>query len=399
MALTPFRWIAALIAGCLIVAVAILRNGPSPRLDNDLEKQLEFRVNRYASRAAVAATRLRLAQLLDSTGTGIAQTGGASSIRVFHSTALPLETRAALDSLGWRAVRHVREAGQMGIDVVFLYDTVKSVRGAPVNRRYDTHVDYVLPRRADERCVAIAQVGKGATTRGQIVGVFQTDAAAVQLVGPCAYYRAFGIPGPRVEAWLRDRAWSFVGGGTWNQRAPQVDLSSELRWRNSFPLESMLVVETSLVFLAGMSIDGVQCASGELDACDHAVQARRSLGAPGFWNGNVLYRSYPTLGWQEYASYRAFGRREPSLLADMVRTLGRERFARFWTSNESVPAAFEAVAGEPLNRWTVRWMGAQYGPVPPRGAGVTTWGGAMSLILVVLAILVALRVSAQRQFV
>ena len=136
-----------------------------------------------------------------------------------------------------------------------------------------------------------------------------------------------------------------------------------------------------------------------LDACEHAVRTRPHRGGPVVWNGNILYNSYPALGnGRYYESYRPFGHREATLLADMVRTLGRERFARFWTSVEPVPVAFQQAAGEPLGGWTARWIADQYGPLPPRGAGVNASGGVMSLVFIGLALAIALRVSARRQF-
>lgn len=115
-------------------------------------------------------------------------------------------------------------------------------------------------------------------------------------------------------------------------------------------------------------------------------------------NGHVLFHAYPVLGRGRYNRYPSLGRREPFLLADMVRTLGRERFARFWTSGDAVPVAFEKAAGEPLEQWTSRWIVAQYGPVPPRGAGLNVRGGFTSIVLVLLALGTALGVNARRQF-
>ena len=117
------------------------------------------------------------------------------------------------------------------------------------------------------------------------------------------------------------------------------------------------------------------------------------------WNGNILYEAYPELAYGNFWYHRPFGRRESFLLAEMVRSLGRERFAHFWTSNETVPVAFEQTAGEPLEQWTSRWAASQYGQVPPRGPGMTSWAWLMSGALIIIALLITARASGRRQFI
>jgi hypothetical protein len=156
-----------------------------------------------------------------------------------------------------------------------------------------------------------------------------------------------------------------------------------------------------------MGLAGAHCALGEADACEHALLDRlRGDGESSWygmkplqiWDGNVLYAPYRPLGQRAAYNEAVLGRREPFLLADMVRSLGRARFAAFWTSNEPVPGAFEKAAGEPIGRWTSRWVVAQYGAVTGRGPDVTAWTVAVSILLFALAIFIALRVSAHRQY-
>lgn len=403
MALTPFRWIAVSIAACLIVAVVIFNEERTGRVyDRGPERHLTYREELHAQHAGAAARRFQFARLLDSVRASATQVRDTSSIRVLHAAALPLEGRVALDSLAARAVRPVRDSGHVGIDIVFLYDTVSKVRGVSVSR-YGTSVDYVLPRRVSERCTVVAHVPKNPAIRVQIARIFRTEAAAQELLGPCAYYRAFGLPGSSIDAWLRELGWSFAGDGAWNRSILQVDLAAIDMWDVPSVFQAVFgASETSARFLNVAGVEAVQCALGQADDCDRAVlvggQSRRS---PRFWQGNVLLLSYPNLGGRDWWYYdrRGLGIRESFLLAGMVRTLGRERFARFWSSNEPVPTAFATAAGEPLSHWTSRWIIEQYGPVPPRGPGVNAWAGALSAALIGLAIFVALRISAHRQFI
>lgn len=398
MALTPFRWLAALIAACLMSAVIILRpDHADRRYDRGPERRLANRADLYAQHAGVAAGRLRLAQLLDSTRVIEARPADAPPIRMLFDAAFPPNVRVALDSFGTRAVREVRDSGHVGIDILFLYDTVKSLRGATL-QRYGTEVDYVLPRSPSERCTVVARVAVNPDLRSQIVRVFRSESAAEELLGPCAYYRAFGIPGPHIDTWLRTRGWSFANVGSWRRSPSQVDLAASQFLDVGSTLRYALGV-SSVLLLGELDTDAAQCAWGQPDGCDRAILSRRPRGAPTIWQGNVLYKSYPVLGrrWVTYFG-KEFGRREPSLMASMVRTLGRERFARFWTSNDPVPAAFATAAGEPLSEWTSRWIIDQYGPVPPRGPGISGWAGILSAGLVLLAAFIALRVNAHRRF-
>ena len=125
----------------------------------------------------------------------------------------------------------------------------------------------------------------------------------------------------------------------------------------------------------------------------------RRLGVATVWNGNVLSRdNFQLTSYRYYSEPRPFGSRQSYLLAERVHSLGREQFARFWTSNETVPKAFEQAAGESLDKWTSHWIASQYGPVPARGAGVTGWAWLMSGVLIAIALLIAVRASVHRQF-
>ena len=95
---------------------------------------------------------------------------------------------------------------------------------------------------------------------------------------------------------------------------------------------------------------------------------------------------------------RTLGVRQPFLLADMVRTLGKDRFARFWASSQTPAAAFQAAAGEPVTDWASRWIAAQYGESPSAGPGLTFWAATLSALLIITGVGVALRLSEAREF-
>ena len=140
MALTPLRGVAAAIAGCLMLSVAILRFEPPRFREPEVPRQLERRAERLGGRASTIAGRLHFLQLMDSAGIGGSAAANVPSVRVMLDTAIPGDYRSVLDSLGWRSVSRVPATGVTGVDIIFLYDTLQTLRGAGLPRRYGAHV-------------------------------------------------------------------------------------------------------------------------------------------------------------------------------------------------------------------------------------------------------------------
>lgn len=307
---------------------------------------------------------------------------------------MPADLRGALDSLARLSVRAVRHSGTVGIDIVFVFDTLSVIRGAKLST-WRMYSDYVLPRRAEDRCVVISHV-RSAVSRRDFSRLLRYEPE--RLAGPCSFYRAFGMPGRQVDEWLRDRGWPLASSGSWTRGAPRIDLGYEMGWKS--PESKRAAASSTWFFLREMSVKGVRCAAGALDDCAQAVQARSRRNPPKIRDGNVLVGAWYALEWVRdyYSGARVLGRRESRMMADMVRTLGRDRFARFWSSDAPMPVAFEQAAGESLGAWTQRWAVAQYGDVPPRGAMPDLSSTALSVGLILLALFIATRISARRQF-
>lgn len=387
MALTPLRWVAGLIIGCLAAAVIVLRSPPQrPTARDRVQDRLERQANRSSRPASVAAGRLRLAQLMDSTRVVIARSRNIAPVRVFTDAAFPAATRAGLDSLASLAVGQLRDSGRTGIDVVFTYDTLSVLRRQPVGI-WGTVTDYILPTRAGDRCTVMTRVGIDPQTRQPYAHFRAAVEARQQLLGPCAFYRAFGMPGPQVDRWLRERGWAFAGDGSWNQPSPSVEMQAD---RYAGMINGYQRLE--------MSVDGIGCAAAKLDACERAATIRgRGRSAPTIWNDNILYRPYLPLGRSRGRfNPRDLGRNEEFLLSDMVRTVGRDKFGRFWTSDQPVPVAYEKATGEPLGAWVSRWVVGQYGKVEQPGMSPTGVGA--GLLVILAGMIAALAVSSRRQF-
>jgi hypothetical protein len=75
-----------------------------------------------------------------------------------------------------------------------------------------------------------------------------------------------------------------------------------------------------------------------------------------------------------------------TLLADLVREQGRERFGRFWRSSLPRDSAFVEAYGMPIEDWTHRWLSAQR---PNIHVGSAIRAGSVLLGLVFAGLLVA----------
>ena len=85
-------------------------------------------------------------------------------------------------------------------------------------------------------------------------------------------------------------------------------------------------------------------------------------------------------GWQgAYASRNALGWGARFFLADMVVEFGRDRFARFWTSDAPLEEAFEQAMETPLDEWTMRWARRYHGT--PRTTGRFSSGSVLLSLL------------------
>lgn len=402
MALTPFRWVVALIIACLVAAVVILRTDNRQWRNADDEEVLGRRFNTLASQAAVTVGKLRSEQLIDSTRSVAARSPDKSAIRVFRDAGIPIAARAAFDSLAVRATAGVRSAGAIGIDIVFVYDTLSMLHGTPTYRS-GISTSYVLPKSPTDRCTVLTQVAASQRADG-LVATLSIPASVQQLLGPCAFYRAFGMPGHQIDSWLRTRGWTFAGDGSWSQAAPPIQMQAPF-WNRGSTLVALGPAGTTAMLGAQrdeLTTKGIACSAGDLVACEHSIVDPVVPDRLKVMNGNVLYKPYFALGRSRsgvyyYYGLRPLGRVEPFILADMVRELGRDKFGRFWTSDEPVPAAFEKAAGEPLGQWTSRWLSDQYGPMLHR-PGVSASAVVVGIVLFALGIFVAAGLSARRQY-
>lgn len=404
MALTFSRWLALAGIGMGIVAVAIMLE-PRARPSNRVESTpAQDRARLAARQTGVAAGRLRVLQLRDSVRAAMG-TSRTPTSRATIAADIEPRTRRVLESLVASVEVGRPEAPVVPVDLAFVLDTVGTVRG--VARRGFIGLltaDYVLPRAASEdRCLVLARVkhlGIWAERNTAMFSRLLTDPVRMRLLGPCAYYERFGHPGPQIEGWLRQHGWNPGLVSAWD--APFPSWSARFTWFDNWWSTSPF---TSWALRDAMTTRGFACVGGDHAACEGAVLDRPNSNArvgslrPVVWSSGIVSTNegleiVRDAGWLVVP--RELGPRDWTLLAEMVRTLGPERFARFWRSDRAPREAFHAAAGTDIGSWSSDWVRRLYG-VQARGPGMPISRAMASLAVAALALGIALVAAHRRQ--
>ena len=374
MALTPSRWIAIALLGFVMAPVLVFTRPAADSYRWSDRERLQNRAGRAQARLRAAAERLRTDRLIDSIARSVPATP-AASIRITFDRLLDTTTRRRLVDLSNGATSD-RPAPRVGTDIAFVVDSVQMIDG--VQRRGFSgamSLNYILPRRGTtDRCIVVARVKPWG------VNEFVSEASRDRLLGPCGFYERFGVPGIEIERWLGRGAWGFAQNsspnwGRWNE---------EWATPYGYPLRMVLGPR------------GVACAKGSDSSCLDALQTP----AMGGWrprNGRLTTEFNPYImssSW--YSRDWSFGPRSPSLLADLAKDLGTDRFTRFWQSEQHPESAFRAATGTELSEWGHQWVVRNY-HAEPAGPGVSGAAWAWGLAMLALSLGVILRSSERRQ--
>jgi hypothetical protein len=388
MALTPFRWVALAAIGCMLTIVAVVSAVPSSpyptwyaesrAVIDSTDKRLRDVAGTLNQQAQNMAGRYRLQFLLDSVRRVAARAPDTGTMRVFIGTQFPAETRSSIDKTV-RDARGMRPGDAGRLDVFIINDTLHVIRGV---RRWGVSVEvrYELPTRTGDRCRVYVIAGEPT----YFYGAFTGEKSAQQLLGPCALYKAFGEPGPLVKKWLVDGGWQYSLEGSWTTAPfiPEIGVDSSI-FKGPSPAAGYLNVESG----------AAECLKGALDRCEYALtvsprmRARQRL--PGLTPPfNLGRRRY-------YAGL--IGYQAGEFLSDAVREMGRDRFQRFWTSTDSLPAAYQKATGERWGAFIQRWMIAHYGKIEP-GPRMSSYAMVTSAMLVIVAVIATMMMSVRRTY-
>ncbi len=221
----------------------------------------------------------------------------------------------------------------------------------------------IVPTRSSDVCVAMSYGSLDARGNIDIVNS-QLDLA----LAPCLLRAAFGPPGTGVKSWLEQTRFAAAQSSSWlNRPKAFLDGSGQSPWQpmydetwsalyaiRSWPgLISRPAIEITMMFAPPYVMGGpaLRCLEGNHAECARTVLDSVSLvdGLPRdltfFWGlGRTSRRAilsiHPLGNW---------------FLSDVIREEGRERFARFWKSDQPFESAFRDAFGQELGAWTRAW--------------------------------------------
>lgn len=347
MALTLRHWVLAAATGCATLAVGFL----PPPTEPAPEAQRAATRDRTARNLIAGAIHedYRLALVLRRRDDAMAEVGRLGVRSGVAPVVLvdPRRPRAGATPRA-RAVRQtVDSAGPLlapldttvRVAVVLTADTgfAAPVAGGWVGLR---EVTYVLPEGTDGRTCLVLVTRNASRSR-----------SGIGLLGPCAFYAAFGHPGAGVRRWLQAVSYSPALESDW--RGPRPTGRSEDLELLDFVSEARQWGLQEVVFgraYGGMSYTAGGCAAGRLARC---AELADRLAPP-------YARAQPGRGIRAAVVTRFWWTDDGNwMLADLTREMGRERFATFWGSPLPRDSAFRAAFGMSLEEWMQRWLAAR----------------------------------------
>jgi hypothetical protein len=355
------------VAACLLIAVGLLPVEESDQDPGLRRSNPEWRVN---FQIGSAQWYLYLLELRDSVMASLGETVSPVEIRI--DSAVTERARPAIRAaLGARFDYLAPDPAMRTVVLV----VPGSAPGTPWGYFGTAQL---VPTTTDGRtCIAVTGFGSWDLRRfqqGHGLSPYSLSRIRERGLGACGFYAAFGLPGRHVASWLEHHNY-----------APVQDLD----WVSD-PLASPEPVGRGDHDEVRFSVDlaFVGCAAGDLARCRGAI-----YGDPDQGRLPVAWADFRPAG---VASTRAFGgpggSRHPlgpwtgSYFGDMIGHFGRETFRRFWTSDDSLHAAFAAATGEDLDEWTMRWARSYIGT--PASGNRIPLGSAVSAV-VLMGVLVA----------
>jgi hypothetical protein len=243
----------------------------------------------------------------------------------------------------------------------------------PVESRYG--VTYLLPDSSDRStCLVVLAVPPFAIMRRYLDPTHLME-WATSVLGPCAFYARFGVPGRRVEQWLARRQFDVTLAPNW-YRSPRRERA--LGWR----LLGFGNMQWWWDGIYSYPRSTMACFAGRPEECRQGLAAADRDGSGP--RPRVIVPSDPwDVGKVHLVGAEWF-------LSDVLRAAGAERFQEFWTTSLPVDSALTLALHRPVGEYTVSWL-RRFGPGPHFGAATrlldALLGLAFALFLVGLAVL------------
>jgi hypothetical protein len=392
------RWVAVVLASCGLITIAYVppRGGVRARQPFTFMGQVpqgtpaRLRAQALAGqwRAADGAVRLleeraRMKLMVSQTANGTrGPTIFLTGIDPIPAAAVRL-VESGMDSV-WRSLG----LADTKVRVAVVFDLWQPRRSGSTPTRDEERPSYLQPDSTDRTtCIALVPVGGywtriilGEPTRVQpAVPPSFTEWLKTSL-GPCAFHAAFGTPSKPVRRWLAARQWDVGRYLDWDSvrtdRFSSRDAIGDPRW--SWYWERVYSFPPATV----------ACLAGRRAGCRDAV-----LEGAGRRDEDSLPRVV-RFEWRWWRTERmVLGER---YLSDVARDVGRERFARFWSSPLPVDTALAAALKKPVGEWTEEWQ-RRYIPRLRLGAAAPPDAALLALLLAVAAVTSAALSASRRQ--
>lgn len=355
MAMKGRHWIAAAVLGCITAAAFLL----PPEPWESRWRRGGSSVDRAHARLMDAAGTLVHLRRVDSL---LAVLGRRTPGEGSQRTSLLLDQRLperVRDVIRQAIPEHIigRRAGANGAQVglAAVIDTGRFVRG--VEYSDPPNVQYLSPSETDGKtCLVIVAFGawelrwarQGTVTPRELARRLRSP-----ILGPCAYFASYGLPGADVARWLERHHYliAYEPPTAAPQGAPRSQARLALRgyWRRRATLFRQPL-------LSWIAIHAEACAEGDLTEC------RALASGDAVTDADVRYLAWTSRG-------APLGPRHAFYLSDMATEFGDDEFRAFWTSQLPVDSAFGRMAGMTLAEWTRNWLRRQagtprHGPAP-----------------------------------
>jgi len=368
------RTILAGIGACLLIGVALLpveQPEPSRSYYSNPLRRIEYQVQS-------AERFLEILEMRDSVLTSIDGGSGPSVLSVDER--IPEQQRRALEGAIRSQMDRVVTDAEVRLAVLVRLSTG------------NFGIVHVVPEVTDGRtCIAIVHLGQWqaeAMRTGRGLYAYILMRIRREGLGACAFYAAFGLPGRHVSNWLEQWAYLPAGDTDWNADP----LAGE-------PLVSPMEAGRSGPPMRRGDLTFLGCAAGDLGRCREAIDSR-----PGEDRLPVRWADFrpagisATGGRFEWRSREPLGPWTDAYLGDVVGHFGRETFRRFWTSDDSLRAAFAAATGEDLDEWTMRWARSYIG-TPASGNRIPLGSAVSAVVLMGVLVTAAAGFALRRQVV
>ncbi|HMA42882.1 MAG TPA: hypothetical protein VKO86_02600 [Gemmatimonadales bacterium] len=261
---------------------------------------------------------------------------------------------ARLDSV-WQDLR--LGVSKISVGVVVAFDVHPSDPTTPSDP--PPHTAYLLPDSTDRNTCIVYET-------------FTRAYWSPPNLGPCAYYAAFGAPGREIERWLSGRQFDLAIAPLWT--GPAQPSRTDGYFLSDIRNNARFWLQPAAVACVAGRVEGCRAAALESPPMSH--DASRVVSLDRWWRPPAL------AGGTHY-------------LADVVRSVGRERFQRFWNSELPVDTALAEALRMPVGEWTRRWQAGLVHPIR-LGAAPSAGSAILAALLALAALGIVLRTAARR---